>query len=169
MRSLLTLGLILLTTIAALSQSSVQQFFDKYQDDESFTQINISPKMFQMISSMDSEDPNNAEMMEMIGNLKGLKILTTDVNSQKYYKEFNDSFDKSVYEELMTVRENESDITFLVRESSGNIVNELLLLVGGAQDFVLMSFEGRIPLDKIGKLASGLNISGAEHLDKLKK
>ena len=41
--------------------------------------------------------------------------------------------------------------------------------MGGEEDFVLMSFEGKIPLDKIGKLASGLSISGAEHLEKLKK
>ena len=70
----------------------------------------------------------------------------------------------------MTVKENNSDITFLVRDSDGgNIVSELLLLVGGEEDFVLMSFEGKIPLNKIGKLASGLNISGTEHLEKPKK
>ncbi len=170
MRILLTLGLVLATVFSAFTQSSVQSFFDKYQDNESFTQVNISPKMFQLISNMDMEAGADDEILEMISNLKGLKILTTEVNPQKYYKEFNSSFDKSVYEELMTVRENDTDITFLVKDSEGgNIVNELLLLVGGEEDFVLMSFEGKIPLDKIGKLASGLSISGAEHLEKLKK
>ena len=169
MRILLTLGLILLTSLAVLSQSSVQSFFDKYQDNDSFTQINISSKMFQAISNLDMEGEKDDELVEMIHSLKGLKILTTDENPQKYYDEFNATFDKSVYEELMSIRENDSDITFLVKDSDGgNIVNELLLLVGGKDDFVLMSFEGNIALDKIGKLANGLNISGAEHLDKLK-
>ena len=166
----MTLALIMTISMAAFTQSSVQSFFDKYQDNESFTQINISQKMFQLISNMEVEADEKDEILELIQALKGLKILTTTTDPQKYYKEFNASFDKSVYEELMTVKENNSDITFLVRDSDGgNIVSELLLLVGGEEDFVLMSFEGKIPLNKIGKLASGLNISGTEHLEKPKK
>ena len=76
----------------------------------------------------------------------------------------------SAYEELMTVKDGDSNVSFLIKDSDGgNIVNELLLLVGGQEDFVLMSFSGKIPLDKVSKLAKSINIDGAEHLDKLNK
>ena len=169
---LLTLVIMLLLTgvLGMAAQSNVDAFFSKYKDNDNFTQINISPKMFQMMANLDQDDEESQDVIEVIAGLQGLRILTTDSAPDQYYKEFNASFDSSEYEELMTVKENDQNIVFLVKDSNGgNTVNELLLVVGGATEFVLMSFEGEIPLDKIGKLANGLNISGAEHLDKLKK
>ena len=72
------------------------------------------------------------------------------------------------YEELVTIKEKDSNIRFVTKESNGTI-SELLLLVGGNDEFVLMSFVGNIDLNKIAKLAKKLDIDGAEHLDKVKK
>lgn len=168
--TLLVIGLFAFTSLSAQAQDPITAFFEQYRNDENFTQVNISPKMFEMFANMDAETTMDADTKEMLKSLKGLKILTTEMTPRKFYKEFTSKVSLSVYEELMTVRDGDSDITFLIKDSDGgNIVNELLLLVGGEDDFVLMSFAGKIPLDKVGKLASGLNISGAEHLDKLKK
>lgn len=172
MKNTLVILISLFFSLQVMSQDAVQGFFDKYKNDENFTQVNISPKMFQMLSQMevDTDAETDEDVMEMISSLKGLKILRTESNPMAYYKEFNSTFNQSTYEELMTVKDGDTNVTFLVKDSDGgNIVKELLLLVGGSTDFVLMRFEGDIPLDKVGKLATGLNISGAEHLDKLKK
>jgi len=155
---------------ASAQQDAINQFFEKYRDNSAFTQINISPKMFEMFAQMDTDLDMDEETKAMIKSLKGLKILTTDTNPRKYYDEFTAKVGMSAYEELMTVRDGDSDVKFLVKDSNGgNIVNELLLLVGGEDNFVLMSFNGKIQLDKIGKLAKNINISGSEHLDKLGK
>ena len=158
-------------SVSSLSaqQSAITNFFEKYADNSAFTQINISPKMFEMFSQMDTDIDMDAETMEMIKSLEGLKILTTEENPEAVYKEFTSTVEMSDYEELMTVRDGNSDVKFLVKDSEGgNIVNELLLLVGGSDDFVLMSFRGKIRIDKIGDLAKNINFSGSEHLDKLK-
>ena len=148
----------------------INEFFEKYRNDETFTQVNISPKMFELLSNMDAESEMDIDTKEMIKSLKGLKILTTETTPRKFYEEFTSKVSLSVYEELMTVKDGDSNVSFLIKDSDGgNIVNELLLLVGGQEDFVLMRFEGKIPLDKVSKLANSLNISGAEHLDKLEK
>ena len=151
-------------------QAEINSFFEKYRDNSDFTQINISPKMFEMFAQLDEESTIDDDTREMIKSLKGLKILTTDVNTKKVYNEFLSKVETTSYEELMTVRDGDSDVKFLVKDSdSGNVVNELLLLVGGDDSFVLMSFNGKIHLDKIGKLAKNMNISGSEHLGKLEK
>jgi len=41
------------------------------------------------------------------------------------------------------------------------------LLVGGTEEFVMVSFVGKIDLDKISRLAKKLDVDGVEHLDKL--
>jgi hypothetical protein len=56
----------------------------------------------------------------------------------------------------MTVREGNSEhVQFLVKDSQdGEIIDELLLLVGGEnEEFVLVSFIGQIDLNEVGKLA----------------
>ena len=148
----------------------ITEFFDKYRNEENFTQVNISPKMFELLSNIEGETEMDSDTKEMIKSLKGLKILTTETTPIKFYEEFTSKVSLSAYEELMTVKDGDSNVSFLVKDSDGgNIVNELLLLVGGQEEFVLMRFEGMIPLDKVGKLANSMNISGAEHLDKLDK
>jgi len=171
MKNILLIMFLGMTMIGSVfGQDPITEFFEKYRNDETFTQVNISPKMFEMIASMDSENEMDADTKEMIQSLKGLKILTTETTPRKFYEEFTSKVSLSSYEELMTVKDGDSNVSFLVKDSDGgNIVNELLLLVGGQEDFVLMSFAGKIPLDKVGKLARSINIDGAEHLDKLNK
>lgn len=156
-------------TLLSGQQSAIADFFETYRNNDAFTQVNISPKMFEMFAQMDPDNIQDDETLEMIRSLTGLKILTTEVEPKKYYDEFISKVSMTDYEELMTIRSEDSDVKFLVKDSSGNIVNELLLLVGGEDSFVLMSFAGKIQLDKIGKLANNLNFSGSEHLKNLDK
>lgn len=171
MKNVLTLILFCCISMSPLfgQMNAINQFFEDHRSDEDFTQINISPKMFEMIANMDAEKDMDDETMEMIKSLTGLKILTTEKTPRKYYQEFLGKVETSSYEELMTIRDGDSDVKFLVKDDQGgNIVNELLLLVGGEEDFVLMSFEGKIHLDKVGKLAKNLNFDGSKHLENLK-
>ena len=107
------------------------------------------------------------EIKELVKDIKGLKILTTKKDPMKYYTEASKKLPINEYEVLMTVKDKGDNVKFLTK-GSGDVVNELLLLVGGTDDFVLMSFVGNLNLSKISKLANKLELNGAEHLDKLK-
>ena len=170
MRFTLTAIITLFLTSMILAQSpAVTQFMDKYSGNEDFTQINISPKMFEMFATMDTENKVDDETISMIKSLTGLRILTTEKDPKQRYDEFMATAGISSYEELMTVKSDGSDVKFLVKDTDGNLVRELLLVVSGGTDFVLMSFAGEIELDKLGKLASNFNFSGSEHLKNLGK
>ena len=108
------------------------------------------------------------ELAAIVKDLKGLRILTTEVNPDKIYKEANKRLNIKEYEELVTVRDKDSNVRFVTKETNG-MISELLLLVGGKDDFVMMSFVGNIDLNKIAKLAKKLDIDGAEHLEKVNK
>ena len=159
-----------LSATAYAQGDGIEQYFSKYKDDERFTMVYVSPKMFQMFTKVaeGAGDDIEPEIAEMISNLKGLKILTTDVDARDFYKEAIDMFDTSQYDELMTVRSEGDDVKFLVKDSDGgNVVDELLLLVGG-DEFVMLSFVGEIDLRQIGRLARSIDMKGANHLEKLK-
>jgi hypothetical protein len=98
-----------------------------------------------------------------------LHILTTANNPNFYYKDALTRFKSTDYETLMTVRSKEENIRFLTKEDSKGLIKELLLLVGGKTEFVLISFVGNIDLNKISQLANKLDVKGMEHLKDLNK
>ncbi|HPN71392.1 MAG TPA: DUF4252 domain-containing protein [Saprospiraceae bacterium] len=155
------------TATASAQVDAIDKFFNQYQENKDFTVVYVSPKMFQMVSKATNE-VEDKELKALIAGIKGLKILTNKVESAKYYAEAIKKLPVNEYETLITVRDKGQNVKFLTK-GTGDIVNELLLLVGGGEDFVLMSFVGNLDLNNIAKLAKKINIDGAEHLEKIGK
>ena len=167
MKSLiLSFFIILATTLSSIGQEdAITKYFNKYVDDTSFTSVYISPKMFEMFAKMDIDDME-PEVQEVIASMKGLRILHTEKNATKYYQEAIKTINTNEYELLLTARDEGENVRFMVK-SDGDIVHELLMMVGGDKEFALLSFLGNIDLKKIGKLAKALDIDNLQYLDKL--
>jgi len=170
MKNILFAFVLMLASQAAFSQDAITKYFNQYKDDTRFTMVEVSPKLFSMIANIASEEIKDKDVLDMISQMKGLKILQTEHEPLNFYKEAIAKINTSSYEEFLTVRDEGQNVKFLVKdEQGGNLVNELLLLVGGEDEFVMISFVGKIYLDKIGKMAKSMDIDGLEHLDKLDK
>ncbi|MFZ1751211.1 MAG: DUF4252 domain-containing protein [Saprospiraceae bacterium] len=168
MKSIFSLAIALFISLAASAQSdAIERFFKDYQENQDFTVVYVSPKMFQMVSKV-TDGSEDKDLADIVKDLKGLRILTTKINPDKIYKEANKRLNIKEYEELVTVRDKDSNVRFVTKESNG-VISELLLLVGGQNEFVMMSFVGNIDLAKIARLAKKLDIDGAEHLEKVGK
>lgn len=157
-------------SMPAFSQDdAIGRYFDQYIEDERFTVVYLSPKIFEILGKLDLEDLEDEEaeeVMEVVKDLKSLRILTTEVNTDAFYKEAKAKIDTREYETLMTVRDGKQNVNFLVKDE-GNIIHELLLLVGGDEEFLLMSFIGNIDLKKISKLAKSVDVDGMDYLENL--
>jgi hypothetical protein len=151
------------------AQNGIQKFFEDYTGDEKFTEVIITPKMFQMIARVDLKDPDAQEIKNILADLKSLHILTTATNASFYYKEALTRFKSTDYEVLMTVRDKDENVRFLTKEDGNGVIKELLLLEVGKKEFVLISFVGNIDLAKISRLANKLDVKGLEHLKDLNK
>lgn len=146
--------------VQAQTDDAISKYFSKYVDDERFTVVYVSGKMFEWFKGMDINlDDEEAEAaLEVIEEMKGLRILTCEENAGAFYKEAMGIINKNEYEVLLEVREGkETNVLFLTKEKD-KIIDELLLVVGeeDSDEFVLMSFMGKIHLDKIGKLAEAI-------------
>ncbi|MBC9933384.1 DUF4252 domain-containing protein [Chitinophaga qingshengii] len=167
-------SLLLLVAVFAsmhlFAQSSIDRFFQKYENDRNFTLVSITPKMFSMFSKLDMNDPDAKNLMRVVQKLKGLRILAKENTKEgpRLYKEAAVLLTGD-FEELMTVRDKDSDLKFMVRENSKGNINELIMLVGGANDFLAMSLVGDIDLNEISQISSSVNIQGMDKLKNLKK
>jgi len=161
-------------------QDAISTYFGKYVDDEEFTVVYVSGKMFNLmetvISNLDTDDMSSEQvkaLTDVVQDMKSLRILNRSGDGIDMYKSAKKTIATAKpYEVLMTVREKGSTfVDFYIRENDG-VVDELLLLVGESADgraakaltdeeevdfsegnFTLLSFEGRIDLNKIGDLA----------------
>ena len=163
MKKWICIGLFLIGTCSV--QDLVSDFLAKTKENKVFTQVNISSRMFQMISEI-----TDAETESIIRNLTGMKMLTTEQETDRYFQEVRTMLQKRKpeYEELMSILEEGEQVWMYVREKNKEIV-ELVILVGGKEEFMLMSFCGVIDLKKISRLAKAVNVEGMEYLGKVKK
>jgi hypothetical protein len=168
---LILLPLLLLAAQGATAQNdALSRFFDKYMEDERFTVVYISPKLFQMVSKIEANDPEWNAVRDVVADLRSLRILTAEdslTDGVALYQEAMSRIPAKEFEELLTVRDGKENVRIMIKEAN-NIIDELLLLVGSPDEFVMLNFTGKIDLDKISKLGKALDVEGAEHLEKVK-
>ena len=161
----------LLITIRGNAQDNViSKSFSTWENDRSFTVVTISGKMFSLFTDIETSDPEDQAILDAISNLSGLRLITKDNISNGFdlYKKALERIPQDIYVEVMTVREEDSDIKFLIREK-GDVISELVMVMGSDHDFLVLSLYGIIDLDQISKLSKKVDIDGLEELDKLKE
>lgn len=163
---LLAMGIIGISTLVA--QSAADKIFDKYNGKDGFTVVTMNSTMFEMIAKMDTTE-SGKEMTELANSIGRIRILAADtvMNGVNLYSEVMNVLPKNDYKELMSVKENDLDITFMINEKDGKIA-ELLMVIGGSKDDnAIISITGDIDLAKMGSMARTMNIEGMEQLEKL--
>ena len=152
---------------AAFSQSdAIQRFFDNYVNDDRFTTVNVTSKMFELIYQIEIEELDE-DTRDVIRNLDGLRVLSTKFNTGDFYNEATSKVTSSEYEVLMEVTGNEK-AKFWVREDA-DLIKELLMIARADDEFIMISFTGDIDLAKISRIADKIDIHGIRHLEKMDK
>jgi len=168
MKKGLIIAMCLLGNIAFAQNSEFLKFYNKYATDTSFTVVSVNQRMIELFSNISTDDEDAQDVIEAMQQIKGIKLIANDRTSSSdvLYNEAKKSFSKG-YDELMVVRDGDSNMQFLIQESGG-VINELVMLVGSDSSFVAASIFGVIDLKQISKLGKNLNISGMENLQQLK-
>ena len=106
-------------------------------------------------------------MEESLGKIKRVQVLGKDknVDGRKMYAEAIKLVEGKGFEELMSVREDDKDIRFLIKESN-NKIDELFMVMGGKNEFGLLSIVGDgIDLNALYKLSKKIGMDGFEELE----
>ena len=160
---------LLMFITTANGQDAISKFFNKYQDDDSFSQVTVSSKMFSLFTQMDAESPEDKEVLEAISKLKGLRILGKQDarNARELYKEAFTLIPVKEYEELMSVRDKDKDMKFYIKETTKGTISELLMVMGGNTEFMVLSLFGEIDLKQVSRIGKKMDVKGLENLEKM--
>jgi hypothetical protein len=171
MKKLMIGAVMVVLSVAANAQGeAVSKFIAKYQDDETFTQVKVSQKMFGLFTNMDVEKPEDKQILDAISKIQGLRVLAKHEtrDSRALYKEALGAIPSNSYEELMSVRDKDKDMKFFIKELSAGKIGELVMVMGGNDEFMLLSLFGEIDLKKISMIGRKMNIEGLDKLEKIK-
>jgi len=167
-------ALMVALAVAAQAQASadlITKFFGKYQNDETFTQVTISSKMFNLFTNMEVDKPEDQEVLNAISKLKGLRVLAKEDarNARELYKEALALVPVKEFEELMSVRDKDKDMKFYIKETTPGKISELVMIAGGVDDFMVLSLFGEIDLKQVSKIGSKMDIDGLDQLKNMDK
>ena len=157
---------LLAVTALNAQENAVAKYFSDYSSNEDFTKISISGAMFQLATHIEVEDPEEQELKDAISKIKGMVILVCDSckgNERAMYDESNRRLPKA-FEELMLVEDKDADIRFTIKETNG-IIDEMVMLVGGENTYVLVDIWGEIDLKNVRKLTEAFDINGMDSFD----
>ena len=166
--------LVLLIIISALSlsafcqKSPVDELFERYDGQDGFTSVYISSKMFSLLARLDTEDE---EFQNLVTRIKSIRILSIDsaqnVSGLNFSRELLPRLNRTGFEELMTVKEEDGEVRFMIREVGGRIA-ELVMVTGGHGSSVV-SIRGDLDLKTIASLSHSMGIEELEGLEKVEK
>lgn len=166
--------LVFIITITAISlsmagqNSAVDDIFDRYNGKEGFTSVYISSRMFSLLARIDTEDE---EFRNLVTRIKSIRILSIDsarnVGELNFAADLVPKLNRNGFEELMTVREQDGEVWFMIREVGGRIA-ELVMVTGGHSSSVV-SITGDLDLKTIASLSGSMGIDELENLEKVKK
>lgn len=182
--------LILILLIITSSWLSGQSIFERYANNDDVTLVSISPNMFKMLGqmSLSLDDPEAQEYLEMVTSIKNFKVLVSSDQgiSNEMLNWVNQQVLKQDLDELVSIKDQVTDITFYVKEGKKeDYVEQLLMYVNEKVDSdieksnfnikdneikaIVMLLEGNINLNKISKLTDQMNLPGGDLLRKAQK
>jgi hypothetical protein len=153
---------------AFCQKSPVDELFERYDGKDGFTSVYISSKMFSLLARLDTEDE---EFQNLVTRIKSIRILSIDsaqnVSGLNFSSELLPKLNRTGFEELMTVREEDGEVRFMIREVGGRIA-ELVMVTGGHVSSVV-SIRGDLDLKTIASLSDSMGIEELEGLEKVEK
>lgn len=170
MKKLAIVVLTLAFGMSAMAQdNAITKHFSNYASDTAFTKVTVTSKMFSLFTEIEGEDEAEKEVLDAMSKLKGIKVLISEdpKDPSGLYKNAVSKIEKDkTYEELMSVEDGRENVKFMIRDKGG-IIQELLMIVGGNDEFLVLSLFGEIDLKQIAKLSSVMNMKGMNHLKAL--
>ena len=97
-RTLFSIVMVLSTVLLFGQKSAVDKVFDKYSGKDGYTTVYISSYMFNLLSKLETDDPEYNEFKSATSGIKSIKILTQDGdNSVAFGKELISMLPRSEY------------------------------------------------------------------------
>ncbi|HPS98529.1 MAG TPA: DUF4252 domain-containing protein [Bacteroidales bacterium] len=143
---------------------SADEFFNKYSGRDGYTTVEVSGSLLGILGCREDDTADNP-----LRKITSIRVLVREKDkfpsAEGFIPEIRSIIKRGRYEELMTVRDSDTDLRFMVRSES-DMVREILLVVDG-DDEAVIQIEGNLTRDEASRLfqSDGKGLSILEGLE----
>lgn len=148
--------LLVIATLAASlygQRDPLDDLFDNYSDREGYSSVIINGNIFGILKTFD-DDP---ELEELDRKVTSVRIVSRKgspwAGDAGLIAEIGKVIKRGKYEELMTVRDHDSDLRFMVK-SRGDVITELLVVSAGQNEAVIQVC-GKLTREDVERMSEG--------------
>jgi hypothetical protein len=155
----------LMPVFSMAQNPNVKAFYDKYMDYENVTNVSLQGWVLKMAANF-SDDENGEKILQKITKLRVMVMEEQNLVSKNDYQSLVKSIEKDRFEKLMQIREGGEKIDFFIQED-GDQISNLLMLINGDDEFILVSLEGNLKFSDLKEL--NFEIDGGDQFKKIPK
>jgi len=144
-------------SFSAHSQKAINQFFYKYRPMAKSTKFTVPGWLIGVgtgIAKTQTKDEDAKEALRIVNGIKKMRLLVIEEDSPFQsgdVKQMIKSLKKDGFEELISVKEDETDVRIVLREKKDEIRN-LLIVVSEPDEFVMVSLKTKLKLSDLKNL-----------------
>jgi hypothetical protein len=132
-------------------KNSLDDFFNSYSDRDGYTIVTINGNLFGLLKNFDED----AELDDMERKITSIRIIAREkentFSADNFLSELKGVLKRGRYEELITVKEHDSDLRFMVR-SEGEVIMEVLVIASGEEDAVIQ-IQGKLTREDVTRMS----------------
>jgi hypothetical protein len=139
-------------TVSLFSQeNSLDDFFNSYADREGFTSVIINGNIFGFLNNLDDDE----DFSGLDRKVTSIRIVSTKedryARETDFMAELKPIIKRGRYEELMTVKDHDSNFSVMVK-GSGDIIREVLIIASGENEAVIQ-IRGTLTREDIDRIS----------------
>jgi hypothetical protein len=145
-------------------KNSLDDFFNKYSGIEGYNSVIINGNFFGFLKNFD-DDPDLANLDKKVTSIRVLsRKKNVQVDVPDFMPDLRNIIKHGNYEEMITVKNSEDDIRFLVK-GKGDIINEILIVASGDDDAVIQ-IKGNLTQEDVDRISEN-HTGGIARLEQL--
>ncbi len=158
----LLIGMFILSPALNAGQDIIENVFQKYSGLEGATSVRISGDLLRMLADMDKSDHELNKIAASVTSITILHAPEALVKSRglDFYNEVMPGIQTENYNEIMRVQKPGQQVLIIADDTDG-IINELIMVVGGAGDNTLICIRGKLDMNQLSSLA-GIDAPGMD-------
>ena len=161
---MIAIAILAIPFLASSQSESIENFYEKYIENEKISDISLNGWILSLASKMSEED--GTEILQKITKLRIMIAEEKGIIQKSDIKKLMKDVRKNDFEDLMTIRDGDARINFMVREK-GNTITNVLVVINDGGDFILLSLEGNLNFDDLKEL--NFDVEGGDVFKKLPK
>lgn len=135
-RMVIALFIVFCTVSLYGQKDPLDDFFNNYSDREGYTSVMINGNFFGFLRNLDDDE----DLSGLDRKVTSIRIVSTKgdryARDTDFMSELRPVIRRGRYEELMTVKEHDSDFSIMVR-ANGDIIREVLIIASGDNEAVI--------------------------------